>query len=300
MRFALSILLLLVFVSCTKEVDLDQPFYERQIVVDGYIETDRPAHVFLTLSTPYLTHYDSASIRSSFLNYAKITLSSSKGEDEVLTIFREKAFFPPFVYKSVEMKGEEGVQYDLKVEVFGRTITAVTTIPEVLPIEETRVKATSDTTGFLEFAVKPSGQKIHYYFSRIASRLEDDDLHPSYEPMELIKGEGGNLIWNRLLRSTETSLYLEDSVSDFYSDYPRFEYDLRDTVKLMVGTVDSVSYKVLNSLFTDRANQENPFAFNGNSIQSNIKDGIGRWTGIGISGVKEVVLKEQPSAGDME
>lgn len=291
---------MLIFVACTKEIDLEQPHYDRKIVVDGYIETDRPAHVFLTMSTPYLTHYDSASIRNSFLNYAKITLSSSMGEEEVLTIFREKSFFPPFVYKSVKMKGEPGVQYNLKVEVYGQVITATTTIPIALPVIQTRVNATSDTTGFLEFAIEPPGQQTHYLFTRVATRLEDDDLHPSFEPVELVKGKTGKLIWQRVLRSTETGLYLENADSEFYSGYPRYEYDLRDTVLLKVGTVDSVSYEVLKSLFTDRANQENPFAFNGNSILSNINGGIGRWTGIGTSGIHEIVLGEQHSTGDME
>lgn len=294
-------MLLMVMVSCTKEVELEQPHYERKIVVDGYIETGRPAHIFLTLSTPYLTHYDSASIRSSFLNYAKITLSSSRGEEEILTIFREKNFFPPFVYKSVKIKGEAGVQYELKVEVGGRELSAFTTIPEALPVVATRVNAQTDTTGYLEFAVEPSGQKNQYLFTRVASRLEDEELHPSFEPLALLEKEKYSApVWQRVLRSTESGLYLDNPSSEFYDHYPRFEYDLRDTIKLLAGTVDSVSYEVLNSLFTDRNNQENPFAFNGSRIQSNINGGIGRWTGIGVSGIEEVVLGEVPLTSDME
>ncbi len=47
-----------------------------------------------------------------------------------------------------------------------------------------------------------------------------------------------------------------------------------------VGAVDQKSYNVLKSLFADQLSMENPFAFNGTSIVSNINGGIGRWTGI--------------------
>ena len=91
--FFAFIILVLFCASCQKDVDLDQPSYQEKIVVDGYIETGRSAMVFLTMSSPFLTHYDSVSIRNTFLNYAKITLVSSTGETEVLTLFREKKFF---------------------------------------------------------------------------------------------------------------------------------------------------------------------------------------------------------------
>jgi hypothetical protein len=177
--------------------------------------------VVLTMSSPYLTHYDSVSIRNTFLNYAKITISSSEGEEEILTLYRENRFFPPFVYKSVSVRGQTGVEYQLTVVVGGKTLSATTSIPRP-PV-------------FVEFG-----------------------------------------------------LYYVNAEQRFYNEYGRYEYDLRDTVDVIAGTVDSVSYRVLSTLFRDRASQENPFAFNGNRIESNIEGGIGRWTGIGISGVTTV------------
>jgi hypothetical protein len=286
-----SILVLFTF-ACTKDVDIDQPAYGQKVVVDGYIETRQPACIFLTMSTPYLTHYDSASIRGSFLNYAKITLTSSGGEEEVLTLYRENRFFPPFVYKSVSMRGQEGLRYDLKVEVKGHEITASTTIPSAPEIVDTRFSEISDTTGYVDFLVKAPEQGNQYLFTRVASQLGNEELHPSLNPVSVVRSSDQTPVWQRVLRVTEFGLYLENTESDFYDDYGRFEYDLRDTVRLIVGAVDSVSYEVLHSLFVDRSNQENPFAFNGNRIQTNINGGIGRWTGIGKGEILSVTKEE--------
>lgn len=265
-----------------------KPSFESKIRLDGYIETGKTANVFLTMSSPYLTHYDSVSIRNTFLNYAKITISSSKGEKEVLTLYRENRFFPPFVYKSVSVRGQEGVEYQLKVEVGGRTLSATTTIPGPPVVVDAFFDEVTDTTGNLKVGVEPPEQSEIYLFTQVRSRLAKEAFHPSYDPVTVLKSSDQNPTVIRILRSTEFGLYYIDAEQRFYNEYGRYEYDLRDTVDVIVGSVDSASYRVLNTLFRDRAGQENPFAFNGNRIETNIEGGIGRWTGIGISGVTTV------------
>ncbi|MFW5754010.1 MAG: DUF4249 family protein [Marinilabiliaceae bacterium] len=296
----LTILLAVIaLMACTQNVDLEQPAYQEQIVVDGYIETGQPARIYLTMSSPYLTHYDSASIRESFLNYAKITLTSSRGEEEILTLFREEGFFPPFVYKSLSVKGETGVRYDIKVEVKGKVIEASTTIPPPPDIADTRLLPATDSSGYVEYAVDPASEEM-YLFTRVASRLAGEKLHPSYDPVAVVDPDAESPHWQRLLRSREHGLYLIDTSSDVYEGWPRFHYSLHDTVEIAVGTVDSVSYNVIRSLFYDRSNHENPFAFRQEDIRSNIEGGLGRWTGIGITDTYEVRGQSKASEGSSE
>ncbi len=267
---------------------MEQPAYEPKIVVDGYIETGKTANVVLTMSSPYLTHYDSVSIRNTFLNYAKITISSSEGEEEILTLYRENRFFPPFVYKSVSVRGQTGVEYQLKVVVGGKTLSATTSIPRPPVFVDAFFDEVSDTTGNLMIGVELPQQREIYLFTQVRSRLAKELFHPSYDPVTFVNSSDQNPSIIRILRSTEFGLYYVNAEQRFYNEYGRYEYDLRDTVDVIAGTVDSVSYRVLSTLFRDRASQENPFAFNGNRIESNIEGGIGRWTGIGISGVTTV------------
>jgi hypothetical protein len=285
MRFVVFIGVLLLIAGCTKEVDLVQPSYEPKIVVDGYIETGKAANVFLTMSSPYLTYYDSASIRNTFLNHAKITISTSDGEEEVLTLYRENRFFPPFVYKSVALRGRVGVEYFLEVEVRGQILRSVTTIPAAPVVLNAFFEQVSDTTANLEMEIEPRQDEDTYLFTRVKSRLAGESFHPSYNPVDVVKSSDLSPWRSQIMRSSEFGLYYLNAEEYFYNDYDRYVYDLRDTVDVIAGAVDSVSYRVLSSLFRDRINQENPFSFNGNRIETNIEGGIGRWTGIGISGV---------------
>jgi hypothetical protein len=290
-NFILYIAFVLVILGCTKEVNLEQPSYESKIVVDGFIESGRAASVFLTLSSPYLTHYDSASIRNTFLNYAKITLTSSLGEEEVLTLYREDRFFPPFVYKSVSIRGKTGIRYDLKVEVRGREVLASTTIPNPPSVTDAFFVENTDTTGQLQLVVESPIKNDLHLFTRVRSNLEDEAFHPSHDPVAILDFSDSRTQKVRVLRSTEFGLYLLNADSAYYSGYERYEYDLRDTVDVIAGAVDSVAYRVLSSLFRDRGSQENPFAFNGNRIETNVKGGIGHWTGVGITSVVTVTGK---------
>lgn len=275
----------LISLSCQKEIELEQPAYQKKIVVDGYIETGQPAHIFLTMSSPFLTQYDSASIRASFLNYAKITLTSSLGEEEVLTLFRENRFFPPFVYKSVDIKGQEGIFYRIKVEVMGQTLSAETMITPAVEIVGSRFIEVNDSTGFWEVAIDASKHGELFLFTRMKSHLAQEDFHPSFNPVYKVKNSQQGLVWLRLLSSSKFKSYFNNTGSMVYENYERYVFDRRDTIELIVGTIDATSYQVLNSLFVDMFNQENPFAFNGNRIETNIEGGIGRWTGIGIKNV---------------
>jgi hypothetical protein len=281
MRYFLLSLFLTLFVSCDKEIEIEQPPYEQKIVVDGYIEQGKPANVFLTLSSPFLTNYDSVSIRKSFLNYAKVVIASSTGKEEVLTLFRQDSFFPPFVYRSVNLVGEVGVTYKLKVFVLGKEVTAITTIPEPPVLNEVRYKAENDSMGYLEFLPQRPAEGVTYLFSQVRSLKVDKGFHPSSNPMLSINEGGEDNEWKQVWRSRESMLYFSNSADYFYnSGYHRYQYAKTDTVWLKVGAVDTNSFNILLSMFMDLANKENPFAFNGSKVQTNIEGGIGRWTGI--------------------
>lgn len=289
--FSILVLAVVLF-SCSKEVELDQPSYKSKVVVDGYIETGRSAHIHLTMSSPYLIHYDSVSILNTFLNHAKITLLSSKGEEEILTIYRENRFFPPFVYKSVQMKGEEGVKYDLIIEVDQQVLTASTTIPSKPEILDTRFVPQTDSTGYPEYKIAPPQSEKLYLFPLVQSTLSKESFHPTFLGVDVVSSDSQDSVWKRLLRVREMRNYASKPKTFYYHSFPKFQYDLRDTIWVAPGAVDSISYRVLKSLFTDLSDNENPFAFNGNRIETNIQGGLGRWTGIGTAPLIKITSED--------
>jgi hypothetical protein len=168
MRIFFTMIGFCIFFSCSQHIEIEQPYYEPKIVVDGTIESGFTASVFLTKSSPFLTSYDSVSIRESFINYAKMTLFCSNGDSEVLMLTRQNDFFPPFVYKSVRMKGIVGESYTLKVEVEGKVITGVTTIPDVPLVFGFEQVQVNDSACFYKIGVQ-SNEKMQYVYIQMKS-----------------------------------------------------------------------------------------------------------------------------------
>lgn len=278
-------LLLLLLLSCTNEIELKQSDYTPKVVVDGYIESGGYAYVYLTKSSPFLTEYDSASIRATFLNTATVTLKCSNGDSEVLTLRRQNSFFPPFVYNSIRMKGIVGETYTIEILTNGKTITSSTTIPSPPTIFNTQMIPKTDSSGLIQFEMLDGSTETDYLFIRYRSLLADQNFHPAGVPVYKVK-DSRNVIGLRVYRCDETNLYLTNNKKLPYFKWPRYVFSKKDTVMIRVGTVDANSYKVLISLFADQSLKDNPFALNSAGTESNIVGGIGRWTGIGMAPIQ--------------
>lgn len=283
MRQTLIILIAMIVLACQKEIVLEQPYYEKQVVVDGYIESGHYAYIFLTASSPFLTEYDSVSITETFINNATITLTSSLGETEVLTLFRQNTFFPPFVYRSVSIKGKVGATYQLDVKVGGRLITATTTIPVPPVVDSIYMEPSTDSTGILKASLHFNTGKNGYVLMQVKSTLSEENLHACYNPVLSIDADNTQAIAN-ILRSRETSMYYVHPQEEYYSGYPKFQYSLNDSILVKIGSLDQEGFQVMKSVFLDQASNENPFIFH-NDLVTNINGGIGRWTGIGVAPV---------------
>lgn len=276
------LLLGLFLLSCTNEIELEQPVYESKIVVDGYIESNGFANVFLMHSSPFLTEYDSASVQATFMNAASVTLTCSNGDTEILTLFRQNAFFPPFVYKSIRMKGIVGESYSLKVLSNGKIVTATTTIPQPPMLTGFKMESKSDSSGLIKIGMAKDAEVTSYAFIQYKSIKADQNFHPAGVPVYKLDGityESSMYVH----RCDENNLYLLNPTKQAYSNWPKGLFSVRDTVLVKFGLVDVVSYQVLKSLFADESVRNNPFAFNSAGIQTNIVGGIGRWTGIGVA-----------------
>jgi hypothetical protein len=274
-------------IGCTSQVEIEQADYTRKIVVDGWMEAGDYAHVYLTLSAPYLTQYDSASIRASMLNYAKITLKNSQNVSEVLTLVNDNSTFPPFVYRSVSMVGEVGESYQLTIETMGHTLTAATTIPDIPTVENVWIENKTDSSGILKVSVLPDKQNTLHLLLQTKSAKADEDFHPSLPRLATILAGTSTTVLD-LYRTAETNIVSTSYKNEFYYRWPKYQFSLQDTVMVKIGTVDQESYTVLKSIFLDENDSLNPFAFNGNTIQTNITGGIGHWTGVGVASIKVV------------
>ncbi len=273
------LIFILALLSCSKEIEVEQVDYKRKIVVDGWIENGKNAQVLLTLSSPFLAEYDSASIRATFLNYAKVTLSTGSGDSEVLTLSRRNEFFPPFVYKSIRIKGEVGESYKLEVLYQNKLVEARTTIPQLPDVDGVWSYAVSDTSMIIKAEVQDKSGEPDYYYSQIKIRHLDTRFHPATDPLlndKLFDGQQFHLQIKRSNQPDPLNIY---GINKRYNMLPD-EFALTDTVLVKISQVDEEAYRVLNGIYLDHLIQGSPFSFVDQKTSTNINGGIGRWTGL--------------------
>ncbi len=271
--------LILIVAACSKEIDIEQVDYESKIVVDGWIENGKTANVFLTLSSPFLTDYDSASIRNTFLNYAKVTITTGKGESEVLTLTRRDEFFPPFVYKTIDIKGEVGETYFLEVLYQNRLVESVTSIPSLPNVSGVIVEPVSDTSMVIMATVNDYVFNEDYYYSQIFTRHFDTRFHPADNPLKndrLFNGQEHSFQIKRSNQPDPLGIYNIDFERNLKPD----EFAIADTVLVKISQIDKEAYRVLNGIYVDHLSSGSPFTFVDQQTYTNVKGGIGRWTGL--------------------
>jgi len=275
---------MILFSDCQKEIDIDAPHYEPKIVIDGWIEQGGYAHVYVTLSSPFLTNYDSLSIVKTFLNFSKVTVTSGSGEREVLTLFKKNELFPPYIFRSVSLKGETGESYLLEVNTRGKILTAETTIPEPPNALEGTFKYLSDSTGYPQVLLADPPNEMNYYLFYTKIIGYDNDFYPVKYPVLSDKYFDHSA-------PIEVNLYHGDksnireyilSEDDPYEAFDNYEFLARDSILIKCCSIDSVSFRVLNSVFFDILSAKNPFRSETAVMETNITGGIGRWTGMGI------------------
>jgi hypothetical protein len=244
------------------------------MVVEGWIENGMPAQVILSHSAPYFSAIDSNNIRDFSETHAKVTLYSGS-DDEILTLKPNQSYFPPYLYKSSGIKGQSGGTYSIEVVLHGDTITASTTIPE--PVELDSVWFETDP------GMETKG--------RIWIRLTDDGSEANYYRL-LYKRKGKDSRYTATNISTFSDVMINGKTAEMgflrgYSSLAEVEkenyFEKGDTVSVKFCTIDKEQFDFWNVYQSKVIASANPLATSNNLLKSNIKGGLGMWTGYGAT-----------------
>ncbi|MBV6438664.1 MAG: DUF4249 domain-containing protein [Haliscomenobacteraceae bacterium CHB4] len=136
-------LAILAFFACnlSKEVDIELPDYERQPVVECYLEPGKPFRLLLTRSYAFFDPFglDSSFFQNTLLQGATVTISYNGQTDTLYNTFS----FDPSPLKIFNYTGQNivpstvGVEYTLNVTLpdNGGSITGVTPMLPLVPID---------------------------------------------------------------------------------------------------------------------------------------------------------------------
>lgn len=293
--------------GCEKDVAINIPAGEEQLIVQGHIEPQAPPFVLITRTVPVFSGTDPAQLAAAFVHGAAVTVSHGGRIVELQEtpvrdlpaaqqqVFREQfgldaatltnaTNIPLAVYTTPDLMGEPGQTYGLRVAAEGKILTATTTIPQPAPLDSLwfapHPNPANDSLVTLWYRYPDPdtlGNHIRYFTSR-NRELFYPGYYASVFTDEFVNGQSINF---PLERGHPKYSQVDN---DTYSYFQR-----GDTVQVKWAALDFAHYRFWFTLEADRASNGNPFGFP-TTIRSNINGGLGIWGGYGSS--KHVAVSE--------
>lgn len=294
--------LALLLTHCTKEVEIDIPGFEEQLVIDGRIESGLPPIILLSKSKEVYASTDLDAFLNGFISDAIVTVSNGTStvqldvfctdnlppgtEDIAAAMFGMSpdslANYNICAYTTLNTAvwGEIGKTYTLSVSHEGKTYSAETTIPAPTNLVNTFWKADDDYTNYgFSYALlaDPANQYDAYMWE--VKRLDGANSDPYY-------------------KKTYTPVFDDDFFDgltfEFWYENPfnndgnlpdsvRWHYELGDTVVIKLSKMDRYVFEFFEKKYMQLQTAGNPFATPTN-IPSNIEGGaLGIWAGFSPS-----------------
>ena len=262
-------LLSLLLVSCTENKIIEA---EPQIVVEGWIDAGGYPVVMLSQILPVTGHVvTDEDIRDCIIAMGKVTISDGE-KSIVLTGKKSDKYFPPYIYTTSKMRGEEGKTYYLTAEYKDFYATAQTTIPPKAKIEKIITKKENgsysisavindnpEEKNYYKFFVQLVGRDNCYLSSNFAIIDDKNYTFPCTVPIDL-----GRSSFN----SKETNKHIMSE---------------KDILMIKVAQIDNAMYNFWDDYKNIIELGINPFFRYSNSIRSNISGGSGYWAGYGAT-----------------
>ncbi len=311
-----SLILIIVVLSCEEEITIDLNSSTKSLVVEGYIQEGYPSYVYLTKSEGYFNVIDSNTLENLFVKNAQVYVEREDGVVHELTLIDNNFLDSTGLIDSIDINvsglyidlnfqensfAQEGFNYKLKILWEGDTVESTTVIPPKYPIDSVWVSKmdslSEDYKCYVWARVNDPdtlGNSITAHFKRISSSTwgsSDDFFIPcaiSARSDQLVNGNSFNALFARSGRFTD-----EDGVFlPFYSD--RIENGnivKKDVIILRLCHVSQEVYRFWRDAERSEEGNSNPFSEPKN-LPSNIIGGLGVWGGYGTSYYKIPIVKD--------
>ena len=260
------------FISCEKDITVDLPQPEEQLVIEGYINPGSPAYVFISKTAAFFAPVDSATLVSYAIKDAIVTVSDGVTTDTLLAPLPDLGY----LYISPNLTGEIGKSYFLKVETAdGKIATAATFINAPVPLDSVwfKLQPGLDTLGYtwarLSDPATP-GNSYRWFAKRIGK--DDDFIAPNGSVIEdkFFNGLSFDFAYNRGSVPNSTAEDDDNEEAGYFK--------LGDIIVVKFATITPESFDFWRSAETQASSNGNPFGSPA-PLKSNIEGGIGIWEG---------------------
>jgi hypothetical protein len=278
--------------SCTKDITLDLPDYPEQLVVEGIIEPGASPYVILTHTESYTANIDANALADIFVTGATVTVTTD-GQVWVLDEWHNDQLDLTSLAAAAELLGVDpsllsaaniciysthdpaqvgviGKTYRLDVSVDGKSLSAVSGIPNPVPLDS------------VWFQLDPFFANVHRH---VWARLTDPDTAGNgYRWMSKVINTG--------FFGPNTSPYMATQGSSFNDQYINgltvdlngmgpSSYNVGDTVAVKWLSIGKKEYEFYSSFDNHIDDSSDPFGTPA-SLKTNITGGLGIWAGRGV------------------
>jgi hypothetical protein len=302
MRFLMKIMLFVYAVSsCSKEIEIDIPGYEEQLVVDGRIEVNGFPVVILTTSKNIYSPSNFASYVESMVTDASVSVSNGsqtvplelfyvtelpletqKRIAEMLSLEMDMLNFIPFrVYSTVDAQiiGQLGESYTLFINWKGKSFQGTTALLPPVALDYSIWKPDTSNTEFgtcVSRLSDPLNEKNSYKWEvkniTSGSNGQPKDVIFRHSDSPFFSDE----FFNGLSFEFETRYHEKDTT---YPDGYKRHYRFQDSVVIKMSRVEQSVFEFFDKKEAQQSSNGNPFATPVN-IPSNMNNGaLGIWAG---------------------
>jgi hypothetical protein len=279
--------------SCSKEVKIDIPGFDEQIVIDGSIETGIPAIIFLSNSKDIYAPTDINSYLNGFISGATVTVSNGTITDTLTEICTDNlpagfesiaaAFFGLPIeqlvnlhlcaYVSTGLVGEIGKTYTLKVIHNNKTYTSSTKIENPTALDNLFWREQVNLPGYgFSWAKITDSPVMGDAYRWEVKNISDGSFSKPFQPFTDDRFYNGKTFEF----SVENPMSFKDTtIENQYKGY----YKLGDTIVVKFSKLGKKEYQFFEKKYNQIFSGGNPFATPTN-IPSNIEGGaLGVWAG---------------------
>ncbi|HXB13182.1 MAG TPA: DUF4249 domain-containing protein [Bacteroidia bacterium] len=273
LKVATCILCIGLFSRCSKDVTLDVPAPTPQIVVEGHIEPNTTAYVYLSHNFAFFGNTTISSILANdVVHGAKMTVTDGQTTDSLVEVAPSIGYYTNFI-----LRGQVGKTYTLKVVVNGQTLTSTTTILQPVKLDSCwfQVKPGLDSLGYM-WAVFHDPPQPGNCYRWLAKRLgKDTTFVPPDESVfndEVINGLSFTFYYDRGIFPGSTA------PDDMNAE--RHYFKLGEKVVVKFCAIDNTAYQFYYAYYYQLGNNGNPFG-SPTPVIGNINGGLGIWCGYG-------------------
>lgn len=241
------------------------------LVVDGWIDSGGYPVIVLTrtISPDAGKEID---VAECVVRWGKVTISD--GEREVImTGSTNEDYFPPYIYRTFDMRGEPGKTYTVTASYDGMQVTSSCRMPhpaEITDIEVSKVEDTDSLYGVLIDFVPAPGEKYYHVLTKVHGK--SGRLLPAF--LGAIKTDDSVAV-------TGVPVYAPKRDTDEDDFSPHFK--LGDVVEIALCTVTRDVYDFWLSYDDEVTFGGNQFVTSAGNLCSNITDGYGVWSAQGVT-----------------